>query len=87
VNRRTSPTTQTAGGYQRNDSINARCRQPHQISRIYALRLADAPAGQSIESERRLDLRQLQPRRLLRFDRLNVQIVERIDQQHTAVKP
>jgi len=38
--------------------------------------LAGAPAGQSVEGKRRLDFRQLQPRRLLRFDRLHGQIVE-----------
>ncbi len=32
--------------------------------------------GRSIEGERRFDFRQLQPRRLLGFDRLHAQIVE-----------
>ena len=43
-------------------------------------RLAYAPAGQSIESERRLDFRQRQPRRLLRCDLLHVQRVKVVGQ-------
>jgi len=70
----TQPTAQPASGCQQNDSINACCRQFRQISRICAAALLMLLPGGSIEGERRLDFRQLPPRRLLRFDLLHGQI-------------